>query len=103
MLSETAIFTPVTNKNSKHVFHLYVIKVKNRDFVKNQLGQNGISTGIHYPTALPFLKAYEYLGHNPNDFPVSYANQSEMLSLPMYPELSEKQVKYVCRTLLGLI
>ena len=97
------ISVPVRLPSARQVFHLYVIKVKDRDFVKNQLIQNGISTGIHYPTALPFLKAYKYLGHNANDFPVSYANQSEMLSLPMYPELSEKQIKYVCHTLLGLI
>ncbi len=89
------IIGPITKKNSKHVFHLYVIRVKNRKKVQEFLTKNGINTGIHYPTALPFLKAYAYLKHNNSDFPVSYNYMDEILSLPMYPELDEKKMEKV--------
>jgi dTDP-4-amino-4,6-dideoxygalactose transaminase len=89
------IIGPISKKNSKHVFHLYVVRVKNREKVREFLTNNGISTGIHYPTALPFLKAYAYLKHSNNDFPVSYNYMNEILSLPMYPELNEKKMEKV--------
>jgi len=54
-----------------------------------------VDTAVHYPTALPNLPAYDYLGHKPNDFPVASTYQNEILSLPMYPELSEEQIQYV--------
>ena len=76
----------------KHVFHLYVIRTNKRDKLQSHLKENGISTGIHYPTALPYLKAYEYLGHLPDDFPTACKYQREILSLAMYPELSEKTI-----------
>jgi dTDP-4-amino-4,6-dideoxygalactose transaminase len=81
---------PVTHEDAKHVFHLYVVRTENRDALQNCLKQNGVSTGIHYPTALPFLKAYEYLGYLPDDLPIAYQYSREILSLPMYPELNEK-------------
>ena len=93
------IITPVTHVNGKHVFHLYVIRSDKRDELQIHLKEQDISTGIHYPTALPFLKAYNYLGHSNEDFPVSYKFQKEILSLPMYPELSIKQIKFVSETI----
>ena len=87
---------PAIRPGSKHTFHLFVIRTKRRDQLKDYLNERGIETAIHYPAALPFLKAYEYLGHKPADFPVAYAYQSEILSLPMYPELGEAEIAYVC-------
>ncbi len=55
----------------------------------------GISTGIHYPIALPNLKAYSYLNHNGNDFPEATKASQEVLSLPMYPELRESQIRFI--------
>ncbi len=89
------IITPITKKNNKHVFHLYVIRVENREQVKKYLTENNIYTGIHYPTPLPFLKAYSYLGHNFDDFPISYDFMNKILSLPMYPELNENQIDII--------
>ena len=85
------MITPLSHKDGKHVFHLYVIRTKNRDELQNLLKKNGVSSGIHYPTALPFLKAYKYLGHVPGDFPVAHQYSREILSLPMYPELNENK------------
>ena len=79
----------------KHVFHLYVIRINNRDKLKNNLVQNGIGCGIHYPTPLPFLDAYKYLKHEQEDFPISWEYQSKILSLPMYPELKTEQIEYI--------
>ena len=90
------VVLPAVRPGSKHTFHLFVIRTKRRDQLKDYLNERGIETAIHYPAALPFLKAYEYLGHKPADFPVAYAYQSEILSLPMYPELGEAEIAYVC-------
>jgi dTDP-4-amino-4,6-dideoxygalactose transaminase len=89
------IATPLRRPGASHVFHLYVIQTDNRDALAEHLASNGISTGVHYPTALPFLPAYQYLGHKPEDFPRSAFNQGRILSLPVYPEMSESTVEYV--------
>jgi dTDP-4-amino-4,6-dideoxygalactose transaminase len=89
------IKTPAITGDRDHVFHLYVIRTKERDKLKKFLADNGISCGIHYPTALPNLEAYNYLNHKPEDFPVSSMLQDEILSLPMFPELTTEQIDYV--------
>jgi len=71
-------------------------RVPERDKLQSYLQNRGISTAIHCPVALPFLKAYNYLKHSPEDFPVSYKYQSEILSLPIFPELKEEEIIYVC-------
>ncbi|MFZ2656374.1 MAG: DegT/DnrJ/EryC1/StrS family aminotransferase [Victivallales bacterium] len=86
---------PLIRQGAEHVFHLYVIKCEKRDALKEHLAANGIQTMIHYPKALPFLEAYRYLNHKESDFPVAYRCQSEILSLPMYPELTAEEIKYV--------
>lgn len=89
------IITPVIPDDWDHVFHLYVIRVENREEVMDYLRNKGISFGIHYPIAIPNLKAYRYLGHKPEDFPISSEYQNKILSLPMYAELNEEQIDYV--------
>jgi len=91
----TDIIVPKIRQNIKHVFHLYVIRAKDRDSLQKHLDNLGVSTGIHYPTALPYLKAYSYLFHKKNDFPVAINNSNQILSLPMYPELNHKQIEEV--------
>jgi dTDP-4-amino-4,6-dideoxygalactose transaminase len=93
------IVRPVTHQNAKHVFHLYVIRSKNRSDLQNHLKQNGVSTGIHYPTALPYLKAYDYLGHTSADFPVAKQFSEDILSLPMYPELDKNRQIFIIKTI----
>ena len=80
---------------SSHIFHLYVIKAERRNALQKHLKENGIETAIHYPTPLPLLPAYHYLGHTAADFPVTAANQEKILSLPMFPELTNSQMDYM--------
>ena len=97
LLKNASIITPTIRKNSKHVFHLYVIRLKKRDELIKYLKKHKISTGIHYPTPLPFLKAYKYLDHKPSHFPVSWSYKDQILSLPMFPELNISQIKFICK------
>ena len=78
---------PRRRLGTEHVFHLYVIQTPHREELRRHLSERGIETQVHYPTALPFLRAYHRLGHVPADFPLAHAAQSEILSLPMYAEL----------------
>ena len=89
------IITPKVAPGRDHVYHLYVIRTGKRDALKKHLSDAGIATVLNYPKALPFYPAYAYLGHTPKDFPVAYANQSRILSLPIYPEMSEEMISYV--------
>lgn len=95
-----AIVTPLIEHNAKHVFHLYVIRSKNRDKLSKLLNNQGIATGIHYPSPLPFLTAYKYLNHKPGDFPISYKYMGQILSLPMYPELTDDMIEYVVKNIM---
>lgn len=92
----TEIGTPSIRPGSKHTFHQFVIQATNRDSLRIYLLEKGIETMIHYPKALPFEPAYKYLNHSLSDFPVSARLQDQVLSLPIYPELSEEQISYVC-------
>ena len=83
----------------RQVFHLYVVRTANRDDVMAYLRENGVGCGIHYPMALPNLTAYAHQGHKPEDFPVSSRYQNEMISLPMFPELTDEQAEKVACTL----
>lgn len=95
-LKETGdIILPEDSDNIKTVYHLFVIKTAERNKLKLFLKEKGISTGIHYPIGLPFLKAYNYLGHNISDFPVTAKNQDIILSLPIFPEMTSGQIDYV--------
>jgi dTDP-4-amino-4,6-dideoxygalactose transaminase len=78
-----------------HVYHLYVIRTDKRDELRRQLTAAGVATALNYPKALPFYPAYAYLRHDPKDFPVAFANQSRILSLPIYPEISDVMISYV--------
>jgi dTDP-4-amino-4,6-dideoxygalactose transaminase len=89
------IVTPAVASQRDHVYHLYVIRTNQRDALKKALGEAGISTVLNYPKALPFYPAYAYLGHSPKDFPNAYANQSRILSLPIYPEMTDDMIAYV--------
>tara|TARA_R100001143_G_C3360947_1_gene135578 strand:+ start:16904 stop:18007 length:1104 start_codon:yes stop_codon:yes gene_type:complete len=89
------IVLPAVRPSSKHTFHLYMIRAKKRDELAAYLSKVGVATSIHYPTILPNLPAYDYLSHTPDDFPVASAYQNEILSLPMYPELTKVKIEYI--------
>ena len=81
------------------VWHLFVIQVDNRDAVQATLKDKGVATGLHYPVPLHLQKAYAGLGLPEGAFPVTEAYAKRLLSLPMFPELTENQVAYVCECL----
>ncbi len=80
---------------ARSVYHLYVIRSKDRDALQQHLHRRGIATGLHYPIPLHLQKAYASLGYRPGDFPVSERLATEILSLPMYPELQSEQIERV--------
>src|SRR6478672_1314750 len=87
--------TPKVAEDRSHVYHLYVVTTDNRDLLKKALANGGITTSLNYPKALPFYPAYAYLDHKPVDFPAAYHNQSRILSLPIFPEMTDEMIDYV--------
>ncbi len=80
---------------SHHVYHLYVIRTKVREEFQRHLKSNGIGSSSHYPIPLHLQKPYQYLGYKEGDFPNAEQCADEVVSLPMYPELSTEEIKYV--------
>jgi dTDP-4-amino-4,6-dideoxygalactose transaminase len=95
LLADAPVVTPVTPEDRTHVYHLYVIRARDRDSLQSHLTNRGIATGIHYPIPIHLQEAYAYLGYHQGDFPVAEKYATEMLSLPMYPELADDQIRYV--------
>jgi len=89
------ITLPKQIQDTISVFHLFVLQVNDREKLALFLKENGISTGIHYPIGLPFLEAYKYLNHSKDDFPITYKNQNRIMSLPIFPEMTEEMVNFV--------
>jgi dTDP-4-amino-4,6-dideoxygalactose transaminase len=89
------VITPVEAEYSRHVYHVYAIRVKQRDEVLQHLERKGIGCGVHYPVPVHLQKAYAPLGYGRGAFPVSEMIADEFLSLPMYPELNNDQIDYV--------
>jgi len=97
------IILPYEAEYAKHVYHLYAVRVKNRKAVMDDLAEKGIRTLIHYPIPIHLQEAYKDLGYKRGDFPISEKCCEEILSLPMYPELSEAEIKYVIDALKELL
>ncbi len=89
------IITPNIDGVDSHVFHLYVIRTKRRDELLKYLNENDVQCGIHYPVPIYALGAYKDLGAKAEDFPVTEEVSKEILSLPMFPELTEDQIDTV--------
>ncbi|MBE0565477.1 MAG: DegT/DnrJ/EryC1/StrS family aminotransferase [Krumholzibacteria bacterium] len=86
---------PLTRADTRHVFHLYVIQVNNRDELMKALGEAGVGCGIHYPVPLPVTPAYADLGYEPAQFPVSCGIADKIVSLPMHGDLTAEQIQLV--------
>ncbi|MGO8823345.1 MAG: DegT/DnrJ/EryC1/StrS family aminotransferase [Desulfomonilaceae bacterium] len=93
------VTTPFCSAQAGHVYHLYVIQVPQRGIIQGLLKERGVQTGIHYPIPLPALPAYQYLGHKPEDFPISFFLKDKILSLPIHGNMPDYQVEYVCEQL----
>jgi dTDP-4-amino-4,6-dideoxygalactose transaminase len=95
LLKNSGVKTPQTASWNSHVFHVYAIRSKNRDELQRELAESGVQTGIHYPIPVHLTEAYSDLGYKRGDFPETERAANEVLSLPMYPELTEEQVESV--------
>ena len=89
------LILPRTDPRVSHVWHLFVIRTKQRDALKAHLAENDIQTVINYPVALPFLEAYAHQNNTIEDFPTAYSHQSDILSLPIFPEMTPEQITHV--------
>lgn len=94
-----SVATPTVASYGTSVFHLYVVRVQNRDKVLEAMGQRGVACGIHYPKPVHLQKAYAHLGRGKGSFPVTEGAADQILSLPMFPELTREQVETVVREL----
>ena len=97
----TSVVKPYVPTESTHVFHLYVIQSEERDDLIGKLKQHQIGHAVHYPAPLPFLDCYRYKKHERDDFPVAEKLCREIISLPMFSEMTEMQVEKVCEVLDG--
>lgn len=95
LLGNSGLGLPVEARDSRSVYHVFVVRSKNRDGLRQQLSQRGIDTGVHYPLPLHLQPAYRRLGYRRGDFPVCEQAASEVLSLPMYPELTRAQIEEI--------
>lgn len=91
--------TPFVDGKSTHVYHLYVIQTPRRDELAKFLASVGIQTGIHYPLPLHLQKSLLFLGYKKGDFPIAERLSNEILSLPMYPELTSYQQNYIIESI----
>jgi dTDP-4-amino-4,6-dideoxygalactose transaminase len=97
--ADSNVGVPAIPPDGEHNFHLFVVRVANRDAVKKHLQESGIQTGIHYPVPLHLTDAYQALGHpKAGSMPVTEKLAGEILSLPMFPELSSAQIEYTMET-----
>jgi dTDP-4-amino-4,6-dideoxygalactose transaminase len=99
LLSEAkaAIVIPVEAEWTKGVYHLYVVRVQDREALQAHLAEAGIGSGIHYPIPLHLQKAYENLNYKKGDFPVTERVAAEIVSLPMFPQLKQDQLHEVAK------
>jgi dTDP-4-amino-4,6-dideoxygalactose transaminase len=95
LLSGGPAVTPEECPGNSHVYHLYVVRVQDRDALQARLKESGVFAGIHYPVPVHLQKAMAYLGYKPGDLPVTEQVVAEILSLPMYAELTDEQIEYV--------
>ena len=89
------IIAPTQATYARHVYHIYAIRVSNRDETIKSLADQGIATGIHYPVPVHLQEAYQTLGYTRSSFPIAERCAAEFVSLPMYPELTRSQIEQV--------
>jgi dTDP-4-amino-4,6-dideoxygalactose transaminase len=104
LLGETEeIITPCEGPHNRHVYHIYAVRVKERNQILQALAERGISCAIHYPIPVHLQEAYQFLGHTEGSFPVAERCAEEFLSLPMFPELTTEQIHSVADELKSCI
>jgi dTDP-4-amino-4,6-dideoxygalactose transaminase len=100
-LAGSDVITPVEAPGCRHVYHVYAVRVRHRDAVRAHLQAREIQTGVHYPIPVHLQPAYRELGYHSGDFPVAEQLAGEVLSLPMFPEMTTAQVEEVAAAVLA--
>jgi dTDP-4-amino-4,6-dideoxygalactose transaminase len=95
LLAGSGVQTPAEMSYSRHVYHVYAVRTPDRAALQRNLQSQGIQTGIHYPVPVHLQEAHADLGYRIGDFPVAEQAANEVLSLPMYPEMSFTQLEAV--------
>jgi dTDP-4-amino-4,6-dideoxygalactose transaminase len=90
-----AVQTPVALHGHRHIYNQYMVRVRDRDLLRQHLTSNGVGTEIYYPVPLHLQKCFGYLGHGQGEYPESERAAGEVLALPIFPELKETQLQYV--------
>lgn len=98
-LAGTDVRVPEERPGDRHVYHVFAVRLDGRDEARARLDAAGVQTGVHYPIPVHLQPAFRNLGRGPGDFPVAEAAAGEVLSLPIYPELTSGQVGYVAGVL----
>ena len=93
------IILPKVHQNATHVYHLYIIRTTKRDELQQYLTQQGIGTMIHYPMPPHLQEAYSFLGHKKGDFPIAEELANTMLSIPLYPGMTQEQTQQVANAI----
>jgi dTDP-4-amino-4,6-dideoxygalactose transaminase len=101
--SADGVGVPEEAPYARHIYHVYALRVQNRDTVMNSLGEKGIGCGIHYPVPIHLTNAYKFLGLGRGSLPMAEQCAEEFLSLPMFPELTQEQIEYVCSEIKSLL
>jgi dTDP-4-amino-4,6-dideoxygalactose transaminase len=99
LADEPRVIRPAVGQNNTHVYHIYAVRLQDRDGVLQRMAARGVNCAIHYPVPIHLQKAYGFLGLGPGSFPVAEQCAKEFLSLPMYPELTPEQIQFVVDTL----
>jgi dTDP-4-amino-4,6-dideoxygalactose transaminase len=97
LLDGNLVTTPVENSENRHVYHLYVLRTSHRDALQTHLKGQGIYAGIHYPIPCHLQQALAYLGYKPRDLPITEVVVGQILSLPMFPELTNEDIEAISR------
>ncbi len=99
LADEPRVLRPTAAEGNVHVYHIYAVRVQDRDGVMRRMAARGVNCGVHYPVPIHLQRAYAFLGLRPGSFPVAERCAREFLSLPMYPELRPEQIEFVAGTL----
>lgn len=103
LLAGSRIVTPVEDPDSTHVYHLYVVRSPQRDELLAHLRERGIGAGIHYPIPIHLQVCYAGNGYRKGQFPVTEQLCEEIVSLPMFPEMTAEQVEYVAKQVIEFL
>ena len=97
------IILPNEERYGKHVYHIFAVRLKNRNKMQEGLKKAGVSSMVHYPVPLHLQEVYKNLRYKKGDFPIAEKICGQVLCLPIYPHIKREQIEYVCKKLKGLV